>query len=405
MNGSFAFELPLMHVTFGITFLIAARWGQRSALFFGIAFLCNAGGFGLPVAPMGLSDLAVAWVTDILFAISFLCFGQAAAEHFGVGRRWLWARLAICATSIALCMIAVIGFDDLHAELLASDAGCVLLLGMPLLAVRWKDLRRFDRWLLGASWLLTIESLARGLSSLFTAPGRVEAFQTSRYAYLMQAMGSVCGVIFAMAGLAAVALSVLARYQNMAMTDPLSGLLNRRGFEEAIANRPDWRDRSASIVTCDIDSFKAVNDRFGHLAGDGVIGALGAIIRARLPEDGIAARFGGEEFLLFLPGQSPSQGLRIAESLRAALEAEGGTAAGIDARVTASFGVSGAVASDYSVHDAIGRADAALYEAKHGGRNRVALRLFDAVDQVPAQRAATRTPSAGCQASSTRMSA
>ncbi|WP_454885006.1 GGDEF domain-containing protein [Sphingomonas oryzagri] len=405
MNGSFAFELPLMHVTFGVTFLIAARWGQRSALFFGIAFLCNAGGFGLPVMPMGLSDLTVAWVTDILFAFSFLCFGQAAAEHFGVGHRWLWGRLAICVTSIVLCMIAVLGFDNLRAELLASDAGCVLLLGVPLLAVRGTQLRRFDRWLLASSWMVTFESLLRGISSLVTAPGQVEAFQTSRYAYLMQAMGSVCGVIFAMAGLAAVALSVIERYQTMAMIDPLSGLFNRRGFEEAIAKQSGWRERPAGIVTCDIDSFKAVNDRFGHLAGDAVIGALGAIIRARLPEGGIAARFGGEEFILFLPGRSPSQSLRIAESLRAALEAEGGEAARIDSRITASFGVSGAVASDYSVHDAIGRADAALYDAKYGGRNRVALNLFDAAEPASVQRVATRTPSAGCQASSTRMSA
>src|ERR1700760_2888398 len=104
MNGSFAFELPLMHITFGVTFLIAARWGQRSALFFGIAFLCNAAGFGLPVMPMGFSDLSVAWIPDILFAVSFFCFGQAAVEHFGVPRRRLWMRLAICAGSSALCV-------------------------------------------------------------------------------------------------------------------------------------------------------------------------------------------------------------------------------------------------------------------------------------------------------------
>jgi len=386
MNGSFAFELPLMHVTFGVTFLIAARWGQRSALFFGLAFLLNAAGFGLPVAPMGLSDLTVAWVTDILFAISFFCFGQAAVEHLGVPRRLLWTRLATCAASILLCIYAVVARDDLHMELLASDGGCVLLLGLALVGTRWAGLRSFDRALFVAAWFVTIESAIRGASSLFTAPGDVESFGTSQYAFFMQALGSVLGVVFAMAGLSAVALSVLARYRGMAMQDSLTGLLNRRGFEEGIATRQDWRDRPASIVTCDIDRFKAVNDRYGHAAGDRVIEALAAILRARLPEDGIAARFGGEEFLLFLPGRPPADAVRIAEGVRGAVEAEAAMAAGIDMPVTASFGISGMVASDFSVHDAIGRADAALYEAKHGGRNRVALRLFDAVDAKGAQR-------------------
>jgi len=405
MNGSFAFELPLMHITFGVTFLIAARWGQRSALFFGIAFLCNAAGFGLPVMPMGFSDLSVAWITDILFAVSFFCFGQAAVEHFGVPRRRLWMRLAICAGSSALCVYAVVVRDDLHTELLASDGGCVLLLALALVGTRWKGLRSFDRVLFIAAWFVTVESIIRGASSLFTAPSAVEDFGTSQYAFFMQALGSVLGVVLAMAGLAAVALSVLAHYHKLAMNDPLSGLLNRRGFEETIATRPDWRHRPASIVSCDIDRFKAVNDRFGHAAGDRVIEALSAILRARLPEDGVAARFGGEEFLLFLPDRSPSDALRMAEALRGAVEAEAARAAGIGTVVTASFGISGVVASDFSVHDAIGRADAALYEAKHGGRNRVALKLFDAVGPHPPQRAATLTPSAGCQASSTRMSA
>jgi diguanylate cyclase (GGDEF)-like protein len=405
MNGSFAFELPLMHITFGVTFLIAARWGQRSALFFGIAFICNAAGFGLPVVPMGLSDLSVAWVTDILFAISFFCFGQAAVEHFGVPWRRLWTRLATCAASIAWCVYAVVVRDDLHMELLASDGGCVLLLALALVGTRWRGLRSFDRVLFIAAWFVTVESIIRGASSLFTAPSDVESFNTSQYAFFMQALGSVLGVVFAMAGLAAVALSVLERYRGLAMNDPLSGLLNRRGFEEAIAAQPGWRDRPASIVTCDIDRFKAVNDRYGHAAGDRVIEALAAIIQTRLPGNGVAARFGGEEFLLFLPDRSPSDALRIAEALRGAVEVEAARVAKIDMAVTASFGISGVVASDYSVHDAIGRADAALYEAKYGGRNRVALKLFDAVGPNPPQRAATLIPASGCQASSTRMSA
>jgi len=405
MNGSFAFELPLMHITFGVTFLIAARWGQRSALFFGIAFLCNAAGFGLPVMPMGLSELTVAWVTDIFFAITFFCFGQAAAEHLRVPRRRLWTRLATCAASIALCIYAVVVRDDLHLELLASDGGCVLMLALALIGTRWAGLRSFDRALFAAAWFVTVESGIRGVSSLVTAPSDVESFGTSQYAFFMQALGSVLGVVFAMAGLAAVALSVLARYRRLAMSDPLSGLLNRRGFEETIATRPDWRDRPASIITCDIDRFKAINDRFGHAAGDRVIEALAVILRARLPKEGIAVRFGGEEFLLFLPDRSPSDALRMAEALRSAVEAEAAGAAAVDTPVTASFGVSGVVTSDFSVHDAIGRADAALYEAKHGGRNRVALRLFDAIDAKASQRAAILTPSAGCQASSTRMSA
>lgn len=170
---------------------------------------------------------------------------------------------------------------------------------------------------------------------------------------------------------------VLSRYQHrieeMASTDKLTGLLNRHAFtiliEKLLAEYRRVR-QPISMLLADIDHFKEINDRHGHLAGDRVLEHVASLLVAGLRESDIAVRWGGEEFLLVLRGCDQHEAERIAETLRqriadAPIEADGQRIA-----VTLSVGVSeydGAEPPDQTVD----RADSALYEAKHGGRNRV----------------------------------
>ena len=163
-----------------------------------------------------------------------------------------------------------------------------------------------------------------------------------------------------------------------ATIDPLTGLGNRRHFEARFNEEAAYARRHAqpfSLVILDIDHFKSINDTFGHEEGDRVLVHVADAIRSILRADDAAFRYGGEEFVLMLRACEPNKGTIAAERLREALkerpidlgEGEGRVAK----LVTFSAGVASASAENgYATDDLLGRADAALYRAKRGGRDR-----------------------------------
>ena len=127
-------------------------------------------------------------------------------------------------------------------------------------------------------------------------------------------------------------------------------------------------DRPLAIVILDVDRFKLVNDRCGHLAGDKVLQAVAARIRAIARRDDVVGRYGGDEFVVVLKKASLATARRIAERLRTGVSSEAVDVGGRSVRVTISAGVAAAVRDD-DVERLVARADAALYEAKHAGRD------------------------------------
>jgi diguanylate cyclase (GGDEF)-like protein len=155
-------------------------------------------------------------------------------------------------------------------------------------------------------------------------------------------------------------------YKDLAYTDTLSGLPNRRAFEDRAARLRDFSDaKPLAVLMIDLDGFKLVNDSEGHEAGDRVLALMARAIAGGLREGDFVARFGGDEFAALLPRTDLSEARALAERLRARVQE-----AGSDASVTASVGV--AMLED-DVRRALLRADGALYEAKNSGRNMVKL--------------------------------
>lgn len=153
-------------------------------------------------------------------------------------------------------------------------------------------------------------------------------------------------------------------YRDLAYTDTLSGLPNRRAFEDRAARLRDFSDaKPLAVLMIDLDGFKPVNDTEGHEAGDRILALMARAIAGGLREGDFVARFGGDEFAALLPRTDLSEAGAMAERLRARVQD-----AGSDASVTASFGVA---MLEEDVRRALLRADVALYEAKNSGRNMV----------------------------------
>ena len=162
--------------------------------------------------------------------------------------------------------------------------------------------------------------------------------------------------------------------ERQALADGLTGLANRRHGEnvlEAELARADRFGGPLTLVVADLDDFKVVNDRFGHLTGDCVLRDFGAVLRSTIRDVDLACRWGGEEFVLVLPGTDAEGGVNLAERIREHLRDHATLALdGAPVHFTASFGVASAAAGT-TAQELLAGADAALYEAKRAGKDRV----------------------------------
>ena len=158
-----------------------------------------------------------------------------------------------------------------------------------------------------------------------------------------------------------------------AHTDPLTHVANRRDMEARLALAvADYRANGTpfSVVLCDIDNFKAFNDRYGHAAGDLILVDVAGRLRAGLREQDHVARWGGEEFLLFLPGACQEKAWSAAERIREQVAAARLAVGDQTVAITLTLGVA-EYAAEADPAGCIQRADAALYAGKHRGKNRV----------------------------------
>jgi diguanylate cyclase (GGDEF)-like protein/PAS domain S-box-containing protein len=164
--------------------------------------------------------------------------------------------------------------------------------------------------------------------------------------------------------------AVQQKLQRLATTDPLTGVYNRYQFEVLYGNevQKNYRhEQPMALILFDIDHFKTINDSFGHDVGDRALREFVAVIRKNIRSYDICARWGGEEFILLVPGVDIPNAVSIAETIREDVSHHEFYGVG---RFTTSAGVSGWSSSD-SIDSLIKRADKALYTAKKNGRNRV----------------------------------
>jgi diguanylate cyclase (GGDEF)-like protein len=157
------------------------------------------------------------------------------------------------------------------------------------------------------------------------------------------------------------------------VTDPLTGLTNRRGFDERIEIELERARRDGTplvLIMADLDWFKEVNDRLGHLGGDMALERVAGVISRTTRRSDVAARMGGEEFAFVLPNTSEFDGISLAERVRTEIERSfEGTAVAL----TLSLGIAQFPQDGRTAEELVNAADHAMYQAKEGGKNRTVI--------------------------------
>ncbi len=164
------------------------------------------------------------------------------------------------------------------------------------------------------------------------------------------------------------------KLKEISQTDMLTRLSNRRDMIEKLqleVSRFNRNKKGFTVIISDIDNFKHINDNYGHECGDAVLVNVSTILKSNLRQIDAVARWGGEEFLMMLPGTTLEGGLTVAEKLRATIEASFVDCQGENLKVTMTFGVSEFNDEDYDINHYIRLADEALYKGKQDGKNQV----------------------------------
>jgi len=301
----------------------------------GVLERVGPGGPGFPVVPS-------------LFALALAAFLLVAGPRFPT-----WAMTPLGPLGVALIAYA------LASSLNAGDTAVLYVL--PVLWVAFFFGPR------GAIAIVICVGLANGLVPLFL-PARSGSFD--HWIEVMVAVSAVAATITVLARRDA----ELARLAGEARTDALTGLLNRRGFEERAAvelAHARREGRPIAVASFDIDYFKRVNDEWGHETGDRVLARVGSVLATHSREVDVVARIGGEEFLALLPAATSAEADAFTQRVRRAL-------ATFDPAALPAVGVSAGVAAasaPASVQELLQQADRALYAAKRAGRGHT--RIFE----------------------------
>ncbi len=286
---------------------------------------------------------------------------------------WWCLQRRINQPALLMIWIEVIGHATIGTLLIGWDAGFYYYLFLFIPAIVVGGGRRTPVVLL--SFLLVFYL---GLHALARSTGPVQPLASDLTVSFVHGFNVV--VVFSMAALTAnyyynTVRRAERRLMKMATTDPLTGLFNRRSLiaqADASIRQGSADAQSTALVLGDIDHFKKVNDRYGHEAGDAILEQVAELLNSVARHGDIVARWGGEEFLIFLPATGLDSALILAERVREAVAAQALDHAGTSIPITMSLGVA-ELAPGEPLGAAIARADRGLYASKTDGRNRVSV--------------------------------
>ncbi|MEM1365819.1 MAG: GGDEF domain-containing protein [Pseudomonadota bacterium] len=376
MQGQSIFQLltPLIYLMFAMGFvgIWTASRKLRSALIFAFAYVTNAFAFLFDLARDYVPDLTASYVTNIFFltAISLSVVGC-----------WMRSRKPIPSKTLGtLVFIHLAGlsyFILVDPDTFRRTVWVNVMLGMvfavSLPAVFALKRGALDRVIAFAFLICTLQFFVRPALVFWLAGTQMDlaTYLNSPFHIALHFTAAISALMIATSLLASFALKIMSDLQRVSQTDPLTGCLNRRGIEERTRYAQDFCSRGSkpmSVIIGDIDHFKKVNDQYGHATGDEVIRRFGQMFNDAAGLANTAARMGGEEFVLVMSDCDLAAANEVAEKLRRQCGRQEFVMGGTTQSCTVSFGVA-ALDPHGNLHDAIDRADKALYTSKANGRD------------------------------------
>lgn len=362
------FAVGLFLMQRGLPHSRGVRWWAAANAAAGIGFLL--------IALRGIIPDALSIIVSNALLLLAQCFfreGVARFRHRPHGRPWLG--IALMAVLMPLLAYHLYVAPSVAARIVAAT----LIISVPAALTFWLLVHNVPRRLRPSHWFtaaafgqLLIMAALRIADTLIHPPDNLMTAGPMHALYFMSILFLLVVSTFGCVWMVTTYQDI--ELERQARTDPLTGAMNRLALAESIArelSRAQRNSRPLSLLMFDLDFFKQLNDRLGHLAGDAALKNVAAATQRQLRASDLLARYGGEEFVVVLPDADKTQAIETAERLRKRIESLG-IPCGDGTALTASFGVSTFPADGDDFDSLVAGADAALYNAKQSGRNRVA---------------------------------
>ncbi|UHD43895.1 GGDEF domain-containing protein [Aureimonas altamirensis] len=354
---------------------LTAIWGavywqhpsfRAARTWFAACLASSLGGLLLPFQYGLIAPLIAAFAFGLV-TLSFWLFWSGVRQFYGFAPRLRIAGAVACVS--ALIAVATFSHAEFAALLYASGQGAPLIALMVVLLWRRPQSVGVAICCVGLCIGITSQLIVAGMNLVILLDNEPTP-DWSAAAALTMVGGILCGLLLNF-GLAVMTIDHLrAELIELADTESLSGLYNRRGFESSAKNALAQATGRSTLVLCDLDHFKNVNDQFGHTAGDAVLRQFGLILETTVRAGDICGRVGGEEFAILLPDTSVAVSYAVVEQIRSRLGSSEFKANGRAFHVTASFGMCEQRRRE-SWSGLYARADQLLYAAKDEGRDKV----------------------------------
>ena len=370
----FFYPTLLLFAAAGFWSVLRVRPDKHSARWFAAAYAAGAMAFIAELFRFAVAKHLLALLSGGSFSVMALCFTVGLILRadrkppmgllFGI---CLLSILASCASSMTTISISV------RICIVQVLAGLSLAIGIAYSKGRFKT--TIDKVVLSLTVMLAGFLVLTPIVTYFTVglpQTRAEydasiLFTAVRFAVGVMSLGTAMLLVGEYLGV------MISDLKNLADRDKLTGLLNRRGFEnqfQTLCATSQTDKKQVALILLDIDFFKSVNDNYGHVVGDAVIRALADVLTVHSGKEGMAARLGGEEFVVVLPVSSLGEAEQCAELIRLRWQKRVHCSSDTEFRSTVSIGIALTAPGDHTVVATLERADDALYLAKKTGRNK-----------------------------------
>ncbi|MBN9585573.1 MAG: GGDEF domain-containing protein [Afipia sp. 62-7] len=362
----------------GITFLTMWAIGrsEKHLLIWSIGLATIIAGvvlFGIVVEHYSAGAL----LASFLLLIAGFGFLYAGCARFCTGHaNWVSAIVLVAISAVLTSAAFALGYSGIGAMIGNVAIGVFLI----LIARDYWLARAEAPTLMTVNAICCVATAASFIACGFALAEQGQLVLTSRPSNWAEQVNSIMAII-GLTGIGALSLTlnqmrIANSHKSDAMKDALTGLLNRRAL---LDNPAEIAPAGTAVVMMDLDYFKSINDRFGHHSGDRILKVFAELIRENVRTNDLAARLGGEEFCVIMPDSTSASAAAVADRIRSQIEATVIQTARGPIRSTVSAGIAVRSNGPETLQSLLNKADAALYEAKASGRNRVQISDFSLV--------------------------